>query len=193
MVLERTALVLIDMQQDVVFGPWWTWWPDVDEVVRACAKLRDACHDAGALVIYTKVAYLVDGSNTPQAIATGVAQPTEYLVEGTEGVEIIRALTPDSRDMITTKNLVSAFSIAELSAAVKELSIETILVAGLAVEGGVRATVEDAHHLGLRTVVVADACAAFGPESYRSFMTEIFPSASLVMDVDAAIDLLMSG
>jgi nicotinamidase-related amidase len=191
MAAERTALALIDMQIDVVRGRWWTWWPDVDSVVEACSKLLDICRHAGVLVIYTKVEYSADGSNTPQAIAGGVAQPTEYLIQGTDGVEIIDALAPGPDDLVMTKNLVSAFSIADFATRIDTGDIGTRLVAGLSAEGGVRVTVEDSHRRGLRTVVVSDACAAFGEESYSRVMTEVFPSLAEVLDLDAATRLLL--
>jgi nicotinamidase-related amidase len=189
---ERTALALIDMQVDVVRGRWWTWWPEVDSVVEACSNLLDTCHEAGVLVVYTKVEYSADGSNTPQAIASGVAQPTEYLIEGTDGVEIIEALTPGPDDLVMTKNLVSAFSIAEFATRIDTGDIGRLLVAGLSAEGGVRATAEDSHRRGLRTVVVSDACAAFGEESYSRTMSQVLPALGQVLDLGATARLLHS-
>ena len=74
-----------------------TWSPGVDEVVRACARLRDTCHEAGVSVIYTKVEYLADGSNTPQAIATEVAKPTRVPRRGLRGGRDHPRIWPHSR------------------------------------------------------------------------------------------------
>ena len=187
---ERSALVLVDMQHDVVRGRWWTWWPEVGGIVTACVRLVDACHAQGVPVVYTKVEYRADGSDTPGAIASGVAEPTEYLVEGTPGTEIIPELAPTAVDVVTTKNLVSAFTSKPFASRIASLRADTLFVVGLAAEGGVRATVQDAHDQGLHPIVVADACGAFGEASYREHMQERFPALGRVVDLPTALAML---
>jgi nicotinamidase-related amidase len=181
------AAVLIDMQQDVVRGRWWTWWPDIDGVVARCVELANTCRAKRVPVIYTAVEYQADGSNTPQALATGNATPTEYLVQGTPGTAIVPELAPMSGELVAVKNLVSGFDAAGLSDAINAGPIDTILLAGLAIEGGVKATMEDAHARGLRVILVSDCCAAFSESSYQQHVTTAFPPLATVLPLREAL------
>ena len=131
----RSALVLIDMQEDVVNGRWWTWWPDIDQVVRHCVDLVAACRADDIPVLFTAVEYAADGSNTPAALAGGVSQPTEYLVEGSPGIELVPELVPGEGELVVVKNLVSAFDARGVPEELERLKVDTLMVAGLAVEG----------------------------------------------------------
>jgi nicotinamidase-related amidase len=189
-VVTKIALALIDMQNDVVYGRWWKWWPEVNGIVGVCGDLIEQCRATETPVLYTKVEYKADGSNTPQAIATGIAQPTEYLIERSPGTDIVMRLAPKGEDVVATKNLVSAFSSQNFDQSLRDLGIGTLIVAGLAAEGGVRATVDEGIARGIRTIVVADACGAFSESSYQEMMNLIFPATAEVVRSDDVAALL---
>jgi nicotinamidase-related amidase len=178
---STTALVLIDMQEDVVRGRWWTWWPDVDGVLERNELLVAGCRQRGVPVLFTAVEYLADGSNTPQALAGAQPATTEYLVTGTAGVDLVPSLQPRPDELVAVKNLVSAFDARGFSDALDRLGTTSLVVAGLAAEGGVLATVRDGHDRGLEVVVAADACAAFGEDSYRHHLETVFPPLARVL------------
>lgn len=182
--MGRAAAILIDMQQDVVWGRWWSWFPPSEAVLQRCVALVEICRSAGIPVIYTAVEYRADGSNTPSAIATGSATPTEYLIEDTPGVAIVPELAPAPGELVAVKNLVSAFTAQGLNEEFERQRIDTVLVAGLAVEGGVNATVVDAHARGMHVTVVADCCAAFDHASYQRYMSHVFPPLARVRALD---------
>jgi maleamate amidohydrolase len=185
--LTNAAAVLIDMQEDVVRGRWWTWWPAIDGVLGRCVDLVEACRQRTVPVIYTVVQYRPDGSNTPAALATGTAKPTEYLVAGTPGTAIVPELTPRSGELVAVKNLVSAFDAAGFTEAITGRNIDTILLAGLAVEGGVNATVQDAHSRGLRVILIADCCAAFSQARFEEHISTVFPPLATVLSLQDAL------
>jgi maleamate amidohydrolase len=191
---SKAAAVLIDMQEDVVRGRWWTWWPPIDTVVAKCVELVDACRSLGIPVIYTAVEYKPDGSNTPAAISTGVATPTEYLIEGTPGTAIIPDLTPRPGELVAVKNLVSGFDAKGFSKAISSRDTDTILLAGLAVEGGVNATLRDAHSRGLRVILVSDCCGAFSESSHEEYLSSTFrPLAAVLPLSDALLTISSDG
>jgi maleamate amidohydrolase len=181
------AAVLIDMQEDVVRGRWWTWWPDIDGVMARCIELVHTCRAMTVPVMFTAVEYQADGSNTPQALATGNATPTEYLIQGTPGTAIVPELAPASGELLAVKNLVSGFDAAGLSDAIDAGHIDTILLAGLAIEGGVNATLRDAHARGLRVILVSDCCAAFSESSYQQHLATAFPPLAAVLPLEEAL------
>lgn len=184
----RAALILIDMQQDVVRGRWWTWWPTIDDVVANCVDLVAACRERDIPVIFTRVEYAPDGSNTPQALRGGPAEPTEYLVEGTPGVEFIPEFAPIDGELDAVKNLVSAFDAAGVPDELDRIGATTVLVAGLAVEGGVNATVTDDRAEPLDVVVVSDCVAAFTEDAYRAHLDTTFPPRASIRSWREAID-----
>jgi maleamate amidohydrolase len=183
----NATAVLIDMQEDVVHGRWWTWWPEIDDVVTRCVQLVNACRERAIPVIYTAVEYKSDGSNTPQAVATGTATPTEYLVQGTPGTAIVPELSPAPGELLAIKNLVSAFDAEGFGEAMEARAVDTILLAGLAVEGGINATVRDAHARGIQVILVADGCAAFSQSSYEEHIGQIFPPLATILSLENAL------
>jgi nicotinamidase-related amidase len=183
----RAALALIDMQEDVVHGRWWQWSPPVAGIVDRCVELVAACRARGVPVIFTAVEYHADGTNTPGAVAGGTPEPPEYLVEGTPGAELVPALRPEAGEVVAVKNLVSAFDAVGFSDALQASGADTLLVAGLAAEGGVAATVRDAHARGLRVVVVSDAVGAFSHERHDEHLRVVFPPLATVVSTAAAV------
>jgi maleamate amidohydrolase len=181
------ALVLIDMQEDVVHGRWWSWWPSIDDVVQNCVELVAACRANEIPVIFTVVEYAPDGSNTPSAIASGDAQPTEYLVQGMPGVELVPEFEPASGELVAVKNLVSAFDAKGVVAVLERLGVDTLIVAGLAVEGGVNATVIDDRADPLDVIVVSDCVAAFSESSFDERVGGTFLARASVVDRHEAI------
>jgi nicotinamidase-related amidase len=175
------------MQTDVVRGRWWSWWPDIERVVDNCVDLVATCRGMGIPVVFTRVEYAADGSNTPKALSSGIAEATEYLIEGTAGVEFVPEFTPQQGELDAVKNMVSAFEAAGVPTELDRLGIDTILVAGLAIEGGVNATVHDPVAENFDMIVVSDCVAAFSEAAFNERMSGTFPPLASIMTRGDAI------
>ncbi len=67
----------------------------------------------------------------------------------------------------------SAFYMTRLEWVLRRAGIETLIVGGIVTNGGVASTVRDAHVRDLRTIVLADGCAAFRPEVHTAALADL--------------------
>jgi nicotinamidase-related amidase len=184
---NQAGTVIVDMQHDVIRGPWMTWWPDIDAIVAADAKLIEASRKHDVPVIYTVVEYKEDGSNTPVAIETGEPVSFGFLIEGTPGIEIIPELEPAPGEVIAKKNLISAFDAEGFGEAVEAAQLQTLILAGLQLEYGVLLTAQGAKDRGLDVVVVSDCCGASTKESFEQHINEIYPPIARVLTLEQTL------
>lgn len=184
----RTAAVLVDMQEDVVHGPWFSWWPPTDGVVDACVQLVAACRDRGVPVIQTAVEYEPDGSNMPHA--SPPYTPAPFLHQNTPGVAIVPQLRPAPGELVAVKNLISGFDAAGFVEALKKDEIETIILGGIALKLGVLFTARDAHARGLNIVLVPECCSGKSAASFEEHLTDVYPSIATVKPLAEVLDEL---
>ena len=75
-----------------------------------------------------------------------------------DGDEIMPQIAPGARDIVIAKGKPSGFFGTQLQAYLTLLKADSLIVAGTATSGCVRATVTDAFSLNYRVAVVEDAC-----------------------------------
>src|SRR5262245_37946356 len=171
--LERTALIVIDMQRDFLepggFGE--TLGNDVSLLAAAvgpCAAVLAAARRAGMLVIHTREGHLPDLSDAPKSklerghpsLRIGAPGPMgRILIRGEPGHDIIPALYPAAGEAVIDKPGKGAFYNTGLDALLHARSIDTLLVAGVTTEVCVNTSVREANDRGYRCVVLADCCA----------------------------------
>ena len=176
--LDRTALIIIDMQRDFLepggFGE--TLGNDVSRLQAAvgpCKAVLDAARQTGMLVIHTREGHRPDLSDAPPAKVErgapskriGDAGPMgRILVRGEPGHDIVAALYPAAGEPVIDKPGKGAFYQTDLESMLKNRGIENLLVCGVTTEVCVNTTVREANDRGYRCVVVADACASYFPE-----------------------------
>jgi nicotinamidase-related amidase len=142
-VAPRTALVLVDFQQEFFTGRLPL--PGGAAAAAQAARLVSWAHAAGILVVHV------------QNIAT---RPGSLLfADGAPTTQIIPSLAPGPRDLVITKHQAGAFSRTELDARLRGRAIDTVIIAGLMTHLAVTITASDAAVLGYRAIVVADATA----------------------------------
>jgi biuret amidohydrolase len=176
--LDRTALVIIDMQRDFLepggFGE--TLGNDVSRLQAAvgpCRAVLDAARKRGLLVIHTREGHRPDLSDAPPAKVErgspsqriGAPGPMgRILIRGEPGHDIIRQLYPAEGEPVIDKPGKGAFYQTDLESMLRNRRIENLLVCGVTTEVCVNTTVREANDRGYRCVVVADACASYFPE-----------------------------
>ena len=79
------------------------------------------------------------------------------------GAKIIEHLAPDSGDHFLLKHRYSAFDHTPLDLLLEKLKVERLLLIGAATEGCIVQTAIDAREHGLKTTIIADACASTDP------------------------------
>ncbi|MDF1555064.1 MAG: cysteine hydrolase [Deferrisomatales bacterium] len=97
-------------------------------------------------------------------------QMKPHAIRGTEGVEVIPELGPESSDTVLEKRRMSAFFKTDLDLTLRLWQIDTILVAGIATHGCVYLTAMDGFAHDFRVVILEDCCAAHRAEIHEAFL-----------------------
>ena len=176
--LDRTALVVIDMQRDFLepggFGE--TLGNDVSllaAAVEPCRRLIAAARAHGLLVIHTREGHRADLSDAPRAKVERGAPTTRIgapgpmgriLIRGEPGHDLVAALQPIDGEPVIDKPGKGAFYATDLHNILQIRGIETLLVCGVTTEVCVHTTVREANDRGYRCLVPGDACASYFPE-----------------------------
>lgn len=192
---EKTALVLIDLQKDIVerYDP-------EKRVVKKAAQMVQGARGAGIPVIFVKVVRRYDYADVVNLVTDIVlrgesppAREVVWLREGTEGAELDEDLKPAPEDYIVVKRRVSAFYNTPLETYLRTLGVDTLLVGGIATNWGVESTVRDARDRDLNTIVLSDCCAGMTQEAHDYPLRNIFPTTSRVMTSEEALALIVKG
>ena len=166
---ERTALVVVDVQNDFADPNGNLYVKGGEEVVFATNREIERAKEAGALVVYTQDWH---PETTPHFEKDGGVWPT-HCVQGTWGAEFHRDLVVDGpvvQKGVDGGDGYSGFSVrdpesgeesaTELERILRDRGIERVVVVGLAQDVCVKETTLDARRLGFDTTVIRDATAA---------------------------------
>lgn len=178
--LDRTAVVIIDMQRDFLepggFGA--ALGNDVSKLQRAvepCRKLLHSARSLGMLVIHTREGHRPDmadlhpnkhqrpGSKREPVIGTpGLRGRT--MIRGEEGHDIIPELYPIAGEPIIDKPGKGSFYATDLDCILRARQITTLLVCGVTTEVCVHTTIREANDRGFFCICVSDCCASYFDE-----------------------------
>jgi nicotinamidase-related amidase len=192
---RRTAIVAVHLQKDVVnadgaFGGFFAAQAVERDVVTVNQRLLDAARDAGATVVYTRVAWqpgLADlVVNSP---ILGIVAQTGCLLEGSDKAQILPELAPQDTDLVVTHQRVGGFTGSLLDTLLRGRGIDTLLFTGVATNFSVEGTARQASDLGYRTLVVDDACSAADPATHAASIASIGLLAEIVTSSEVLIAL----
>src|SRR5262249_18474288 len=150
---RASALLLQDLQNDLIKGTRPVVPLSGTELITNCQKLLTKARAVGMLVVYVGVARrpdLKDAPRPPLGTATGVAGPS-ILIEGTEGAEIVAELAPRPEDVVVTKHTTSPFHTTDLGVYLRRFGITTLILTGYSTTGGVEGALRDARDQGDRS------------------------------------------
>jgi biuret amidohydrolase len=179
--LDRTALVIIDMQRDFLepggFGE--SLGNNVSLLSAAigpCRALLDGARKLGLLVVHTREGHRPDLSDAPRAkvergapsLRIGAPGPMgRILIRGEAGHDIVPALYPVAGEVVVDKPGKGAFFATDLQAILQNRGIETLIVCGVTTEVCVHTTVREANDRGFRCIVPGDCCGSYFPEFHE--------------------------
>ncbi len=155
---EKTAILVIDMQNEFVHEKGKLKCYNAEYTVEPTRKLLEAAREAGAHVIYTKVAYRPDYLDAPKNELSRELGATQ---KGSWGVEIVDELKPEKGDIVIEKQRYSAFYGTILERILRRLGVETLILTGCATNVCVESTARDAHARDFDVIVLSDCTAAF--------------------------------
>ena len=202
--LDRTALVIIDMQRDFLepggFGA--ALGNDVSRLrvaVEPCRRALAAARRAGLVVIHTREGHRPDLSDAPPlkvergdpATRIGAAGPMgRILIRGEPGHDIIPELYPLAGEPVIDKPGKGAFYQTDLELMLHNRAIDTLLVCGVTTEVCVNTTVREANDRGFRCVVLADCCGSYFAEFHEMGLAMIKAQGGIFGWVSASAPLL---
>ncbi|XP_068653441.1 probable inactive nicotinamidase At3g16190 isoform X2 [Aristolochia californica] len=163
---EKTALLVIDMQNDFILpgGPMHV--AGGEEIVPCVIKTIQVARERGIFVVWVVREHDPLGRDVElfrrHLYGDGKANPTS---KGTKGAELADGLVTKEGEYKLVKTRFSAFFATHLHSLLRSSGIEDIVVVGVQTPNCIRQTVYDAVALDYKSVtVIIDATAAAAPE-----------------------------
>ncbi|MBX3030905.1 MAG: cysteine hydrolase [Chloroflexi bacterium] len=189
--IARTALIVVDMQNDFVRVGAPQEVPDARTTIPVIRSLLDRFHALERPVVYTR--FLAGPAETlmwrwspelappRQSCWLGVRR-TYGDVEGErEGPAVIDELTPTPGDSVIDKYGYGAFHRTRLHDLLLAHGVDTVVVVGTVTQICVDETVRGAFELGLRAVLVEDGVSSFDPALHDATIRNVAMKFGRVM------------
>lgn len=180
--LSRTALLVIDMQNDFCHPDGWLGSIGVDtrplrKAVAPIATLAPALRAAGVPLIWINWGNRADRANLSPSLlhvydsdgksqGIGASLPPhggKVLQAGEWGCELADGLEAQDTDIRVDKYRMSGFWDTPLDSILRNLRVDTLLFAGVNVDQCVMATLQDGACLGYDCLLLEDCCATSSP------------------------------
>lgn len=191
---DRSALILIDLQNGFCHadGSLAAMGKDVSMCIGAiqpCRRLVAAAKGAGVPVVYTRIVYRADFADRgvmPDEIRPAL-KDRGACVEGTWDAALVDAFRPGPEDYVFDKNRPSAFHNCPMESTLRNLDIQTLVIAGVTTNICVESTVRDAAHRDYRTFVVADATGELERDRHEGALKSMAYFFAHVVSVDDVV------
>lgn len=180
--LARTAVVVVDMQNDFCHPDGWLAHIGVDVAparapIAPLQRLLPSLRMADVPVIWLNWGNRPDRANLPPSVlhvydpdgrSTGIGKPlpsngAPVLEEGSWAAAVVSELTPEPEDIAVSKFRMSGFQDTALDSILRNLDIRTVLFAGVNADQCVVCTLQDANFLGYDVILLEDCSATTSP------------------------------
>jgi nicotinamidase-related amidase len=197
--LEKTALLVIDMQDEFVKPHWTPYWvPEATRIVRRVRRLISFCRSKKIPVIFTAFArthsYLdrpKSGAFMPNRYEGKVRDDPSYFLEG----RIWHELSPIEGEVVIHKPSYGAFYDTPLETILKNLGRDTVVICGTLTNFCCGATARQAYERGFNVVVGSDVTATDDPalheaelKTLRKGFATVTQSAQIIKMLRTSID-----
>ncbi len=194
LVPQRTALILQDLQNDVMidggaFAETGSPQHAREQNVVANAKaLADACRAKNIMVIHVWMVlepghpYLTQNAPLFQGL-----KDENALVRGTWGVQPAQGLEAQSSDVVVEKMSMSAWETSRLESYLRHAGVDTIINCGAWTNMSVEHTARTGADKGFRIVVPEDACSTMNADWHRASIEFAMTNVAEVTNTEAVI------
>ena len=169
---SRTALIVVDMQNDFVERGAPREVPGAQEIVPAVAGAVERMRAQGDLIVWACRAYSADGSNV-EAARKPLFMKSPYAVAGTRGADLVEGLAPWPDDLNLVTPSYSAFFRTDLDLKLRESGVSKIVGCGVDLSRCVRATLVNAISLGYECSVLAPAVASRDDQALNANLADL--------------------
>jgi nicotinamidase-related amidase len=164
---SRTAIIIYDMQVGII--------SQIEEgatVLKKCLELVAAARQSGYRIFFARHMWLpLRASGVGQLRRAMIWQRTEDsaklgtpFLPGSGPWQIAAELNPGADDVLIDKITMSAFTGTFLDIALRDVRIESFIIAGIALELGIEPTVRHGADLNYIPIVITDACGSMTQE-----------------------------
>jgi ureidoacrylate peracid hydrolase len=191
-----TALVIVDMQRYFVEPPYAGASPWGPEIIPNVNRLADALRRAGGSVVWLQM-------RAPSDLDDWTALRERYSVSAAAarwgsldpddaGFELAPGLEVHGEDLRVVKTRYSAFiaGSSDLDAQLRDRSIHTLLVCGVATNACCESTARDAMMLDYRVLMVSDGCAAVTNEEHSAALGNFYLFFGDVQTTDEVLAMI---
>ena len=155
-----TALIVVDMQIDNV-GRY------CQQIIPNIKKLIEKAREKKILVVYAC------DSRYPDDLLFERLGRKPHTIRGTEGVKVIKELTPLTDDIIVEKRMMSGFFGSELDFTLQQKNVKRLIITGVRTEFCLLKTILDAFELGYELIVPSDACASPSERGHQAALESL--------------------
>jgi nicotinamidase-related amidase len=211
LVLSRTALLLIDFQNDFCSPGGWAERAglDISRLAAVIPRAREvllAARRVRMAILHTREGHRPDLSDCPASkrrkmdrtgLRYGLDGPRgSIFVRGTWNNAIVESLGPLPGETVIDKPGKGAFYATGLEPALRGRGIETILVCGLTTHVCVASTLREAADRGFDTALLGDCCQSYEPTLHEGALEVLRMPAALfgwLTDSASVLQLLEGG
>lgn len=197
----KSALIIVDMQNDFIREDGYFGWLAKEDApfdmeflalpVPNIKRLAAAFRAASSPVIYVTMVLRSDYSDACFPYWR-FHQPIErqFIVEGTWGAQIIDELTPEEGGYLVVKKAYGGFHNTPLEPLLRNLGIDTCVMAGVGTSVCVSTTVREGVMRNFRMIVVSDATALTTKESHEAELMSLAHPFADIKTTDEVIEML---
>jgi nicotinamidase-related amidase len=194
----RSALIVVDMQNDFVRATAPLEVPDARATIHAISRLADAFRSLGRPVVFTR--FLAGPGRTliwtwspplapPVCCCWPGFQRSYPDVSGPrDGAAIVDELAPQAADLVVDKYGYGAFHRTNLLDQLLARDVDTVVVTGTVTQICVDETVRGAFEHGLQAVLVSDAVSSFDPELHTATLRNVAMKFGRVVDTASVLE-----
>lgn len=171
--MARTALVIIDMQNDVAHADGRLFIRDAAHRAETMARVLTAFREARQPVIHAVRSHRADGWDVERFRVPNFENDRGFLIEGTWGIQPLDRLTPEPGEPIVVKRRFSAFMGTELDLLLRRAQVTKLAVMGASLPNSPRATMFDAVCLDYDVIAVEDGLATGSEETRMANLADL--------------------
>lgn len=191
--MEKTALLIIDMQNDFCLPQAPFAVKGALQVAGQIKKALEACRLWGLPVVHVVRRYRADGVDVEITRLPAFLEKDGAFMADTKGTQIIGELKPVKGEYVVIKRRWSAFFQTELDLLLRRLKVNHIVVAGVQTPNCIRSTVWDANSLDYQVTVLTDGTGAADPDVHRANLFDMQNIGIQLMTVDELVSSLYKG
>jgi ureidoacrylate peracid hydrolase len=197
---EKTAMIVVDMQNDFVREGAPIEIPHARAMVPRLNRLLDVCRAREIPVIY--IHHVIRGGDIDAGRLADhheVIRNSKAIITGTQNVEIYEGLKPHPGDLVVAKPRYSAFYGTDLEAILRSKGIDTLIISGTVTNVCCESTTRDAFSRDYKVIFLSDGNAAgdlpdmgFGPVSAEEVQKVVLTVLAMCFAQVSSIDQVIA-